>query len=46
MRKKNAWKGKKETTSLTKQSVESPVILSNAGSKEMDKTIASFFYEN
>ena len=32
----------------TKQSVASPVIVtvSKSGSKEMDKTIASFFYEN
>ena len=32
--------------SRTKQSVESSVIVSKSGSKEMDKTIASFFYEN
>ena len=32
--------------SPTKQSVESSVRVSKSGSKEMDKTIASFFYEN
>ena len=32
--------------SPTKQSVKSSVIVSKSGSKEMDKTIASFFYEN
>ena len=32
--------------SPTKHPVESSVIVSKSGSKEMDKTIASFFYEN
>ena len=32
--------------SPTKQSAESPVIVSKSGSKEMDKAKASFFYES
>ena len=32
--------------SPTRQSVESPLLVSNSGSEEIDKTIASFFYEN
>ena len=32
--------------SPTRQLVESPLLVSNSGSEEIDKTIASFFYEN
>ena len=52
-RKNNAWKDKEETTRdgrtfhISHQVISaSPVIVSKSGSKEMDKTTASFFHEN
>ena len=51
MRKNKARNEKKGTTnkhlkSPPNQSVDSPVIVSASGSKEMDKTITAFFFEN